>query len=92
MYMVLYRPPADREKMKRVGQRMFANHNDLFIEIYSRITDEAYGYILVDNKPETPVGHQVLSNVFDDAQRPTIFHNFFFNDLYNSLKIPVIRL
>ena len=30
MYMVLFRSPADREQIKRVGQRMFPNNNDLF--------------------------------------------------------------
>ena len=64
MYMVLFRSPADREQMKRVGQRMFPCQNDLFMEIYRAETEKPYGNILIDNKPETLAGHQVLSNIF----------------------------
>ena len=64
MYMVLFRSPADREQIKRVGQRMFPTNNDLFMEIYRGETEKPYGNILIDNKPETLAGHQVLSNIF----------------------------
>ena len=69
MYMVLFRSPADREQINRVGQRMFTNNNDLFMDIYRSVTEEPHGYILIDNKPETLAGHQVLSDVFDKALR-----------------------
>ena len=63
MYMVLICSPAD-EKIKRVGQRMFRAQNDQFMNIYCLETEKPYGYILIDNKPETMTGHQVLSNIF----------------------------
>ena len=66
MYMVLFRSPANRVQMKRVGQRMYPNRNDLFMDIYRGETEKPYGQIVIDNKPETPTGHQVASNVFGD--------------------------
>ena len=72
MYMVLFRSPADREQMKRVGQRMFPCQNDLFMEIYRAETEKPYGNILIDNKPETLAGHQVLSNIFGKTLRYNI--------------------
>ena len=72
MYMVLFRSPADQEQIKRVGQRMFPNSNDQFMDIYRGETDKAYGHIFIDNKPETLAGHQVLSNVFGETLRYNI--------------------
>ena len=69
MYMVLFRSPADREQMRRVGQRMYPNHNDLFMQIYREEIEKPYGHILVDNKPETAAGRQVVSNVFGNTLR-----------------------
>ena len=72
MYIVLFRSPADREQIKRVGQRMFPNNNDRFMDIYCGETEKAYGHILIDNKPETLAGHQVLSKVFGETLRYNI--------------------
>ena len=69
MYMVLFRSPADREQIKRVGQRMFPSQNDQFMNIYRQETEKPYGYILIDNKPDTLAGHQVLSNIFGKTLR-----------------------
>ena len=69
MYMVLFRSPADREQIKRVGQRMFPTRNDQFMNIYRLETEKPYGYILIDNKPETMTSHQVLSNIFNKTLR-----------------------
>ena len=52
-YMVLFRSPADREQIKRVGQLVFPTQNDQFMNIYRLETEKPYGYILIDNKPET---------------------------------------
>ena len=43
MYMVLFRSPADREQIKRVGQRMFLSQNDQFMNIYRQETEKPYG-------------------------------------------------
>ena len=69
MYMTLFRSPADREQIKRVGQRMFPKQNDQFMSIYRLETEKPYGYIFIDNKPETMAGHQVLSNLFGKTLR-----------------------
>ena len=69
MYMVLFRSPADREQIKRVGQRMFSTQCEQFMNIYRKETEKPYGYILIDNKPETMAGHQVLSNIFGKTLR-----------------------
>ena len=39
------------------------------MNIYRQETEKPYGYILVDNKPETLAGHQVLSNIFGKTLR-----------------------
>ena len=36
MYMVMFLSPADREQINRVGQRMFTNNNDIFMDIYQQ--------------------------------------------------------
>ena len=43
---------------------MFPTQNNQFMNIYRLETEKPYGYILIDNKPETRTGHQVLSSIF----------------------------
>ena len=69
MYAALFKSPADREMISRVGQRTFANENSKFMNVYRRETEKPYGYVLIDNKPETEPNYQVVCDVFSSPSR-----------------------
>ncbi|KAK3727741.1 hypothetical protein QZH41_005202 [Actinostola sp. cb2023] len=63
-YLALFRSPSDRKQIGIVGERMFDKNRDQFMTAYHRETEKPFGYLLVDNKPDTPADKQVLGDIF----------------------------
>ena len=63
-YLALFRSPSDRKQIGIVGERMFDKNRDQFMTAYHRETAKPFGYLLVDNKPDTTSDKQVLGDIF----------------------------
>ena len=63
-YMALFRCPADRRQIGIMAERIFDKTKPLFMQIYNEITVKPYSYVLVDNKADTAVHRQIISDVF----------------------------
>jgi hypothetical protein len=48
-----------------VGERMFDKNRVHFMNAYCKETEKPFGYLLVDNKPDTPADKQVLGDLID---------------------------
>ena len=51
---------------------MFEKVNNIFMDIYRKVTDKKYGYVVIDNTPETSTDHQIVAHVFDACKRYVI--------------------
>jgi hypothetical protein len=65
--LALFRSPSDRKQIGIVGERMFDKNRVHFMNAYYKETEKPFGYLLVDNKPDTPVDNQVLGALFGDC-------------------------
>ena len=63
-YVALFRSPSDRKQIGIVAERMFDKNRQRFMTAYYQETERPYGYIFVDNKPDTAGNKQVLSDIF----------------------------
>ena len=63
-YVALFRSPSDRKQIGIVAERMFDKNRQRFMTAYYQETERPYGYIFVDNKPDTAENKQVLSDIF----------------------------
>ena len=63
-YMALFCSPSDRKQIDVIAERMFDKNRQRFMAAYYRETEKPYGYIFVDNRPNTPGKRQVSSKVF----------------------------
>ena len=63
-YMALFKCPADRRQIGLMAERMFDKQKPLFMQIYNDVTVKPYSYILDDNKADTSVHRQTISDVF----------------------------
>ena len=63
-YLALFRSPSDRKQIGIVGERMFDKQRNRFMEAFYQETQKPYGYLLVDNKPDTPADKQVIGDIF----------------------------
>ena len=75
-YMALFRSPSDRKQIGIIAKRMFDKNRPRFMSAYFQETERAFGYIFVDNRPDTLSDKQILSDIFGSCLRyPTInFH------------------
>ena len=75
MYMALFKSPADREQISRLGHKMFEKVNNVFMQIYRNVTNKKYGYVLIDNTPEMDADHQIVSDIFTECKRYVIVNS-----------------
>ena len=66
-YLVLFRCPSDRKQIAIIGERIFDKHKVHFMNAYYKETEKPYGYLLVDNKPDTPANQQILADLFGEC-------------------------
>ena len=66
-YLALFRSPSDRKQIGIVGERMLDKNRVHFMNAYCKETEKPFGYLLVDNKPDTPVDKLVLGDLFGDC-------------------------
>ena len=71
-YMALLRCPADRRQIDIMAERIFDNQKSLFMSIYNDVTIKPYSYVLVDNKADTSVRRQIVSDVFGSCVSYTL--------------------
>ena len=71
-YMSLFRCPADRRQIGIMAERIFNKQKSLFMSIYNDVTIKPYSYVLVDNKADTSVCRQIVSDVFGSCVSYTL--------------------
>jgi len=71
--MALFRSPSDRKQIGIIAERMFDKNRQRFMGAYYQETERAFGYLFVDNRPDTPGNKQVLNDIFCSCRvYPTI--------------------
>ena len=66
-YLALFRSPSDRKQIGIIGERMFDKNRMHFMNAYYKETEKPFGYLLVDNKPDTPADQQILADLFGEC-------------------------
>ena len=66
-YLALFRSPSDRKQIGIIGERMFDKNRVHFMNAYYKETEKPFGYLLVDNKPDTPADQQILADLFGEC-------------------------
>ena len=62
--LALFRSPSDRKQIGNIRERMFDKNRVHFMKAYYKETEKPFGYLLVDNKPDTPPDKQVFADLF----------------------------
>ena len=66
-YLALFRSPSDRKQIGIIAERMFDKNRVHFMNAYYKETEKPYGYLLVDNKPDTPADQHILADLFGEC-------------------------
>ena len=66
-YLALFRSPSDRKQIGIIEERMFDKNRVHFMNAYYKETEKPFGYLLVDNKPDTPADQQSLADLLGEC-------------------------
>ena len=66
-YLALFRSPSDQKQIGIIAERMFDKNRVHFMNAYYKETEKPYGYLLVDNKPDTPADQQIFADLFGEC-------------------------
>ncbi len=67
-YIALWKCPSDRKQVGMLADRIFEKRRSEFMTVYNHVTAEAYQYVLIDCKPDTATGRQLVSDVFGNCK------------------------
>ena len=62
--MAFFRSPSDRKQIGIIEERMFDKNRVHFMNAYYKEIKKPFGYLLVDNKSDTPPDKQILADLF----------------------------
>jgi hypothetical protein len=63
-YMVRFKNPRDQQQIAVLARQMYPHNSDRMLQIYKEATQEPYGYLLVDLKPETHESERLKTDIF----------------------------
>ena len=65
-YLVLFKNPRDAGQFTTLARQMYPNSSKFAVEAFKDATDEPYGYLLIDLKPDTNERLRLRTNIFPD--------------------------
>jgi hypothetical protein len=63
-YLVLFKNPRDAGQFAVLARQMYPNGSKFAIEAFRDATEKAFGYLLVDLKPDTEESHRLRTDIF----------------------------
>ena len=63
-YMVLFKNPRDAVQVATLARQMYPGRSKFLAEAFKDATDKAYGYLLIDLKPDTEEKYRIRTNIF----------------------------
>jgi hypothetical protein len=63
-YIILFKNPRGLSQAMSFGKDMFPTKGHAFVDVYKDATIEANGYLLVDNRVDTPDSYRLRSRIF----------------------------
>jgi hypothetical protein len=63
-YLVLFKNPRDAGQFAILARQMYPNGSKFAIEAFKDATEQPYGYLLIDLKPDTDEKHRLRTNIF----------------------------
>jgi energy-coupling factor transporter ATP-binding protein EcfA2 len=66
-YLVLFKNPRDKLQIRNLAAQMHPNNAKFLVSAYEDATNEPYGYLVVDLRPETPEQWRIRTNFFSTS-------------------------
>ena len=68
-YIVMFKNPRDAGQVATLARQMYPGNSKFVVEAYKDATEEPYGYLLIDLRPETHENFRIRTKIFLDDDR-----------------------
>lgn len=68
-YLVLFKTPCDTSQIIALGRQMFPGQSKHWEEAYKDATKKIYGYLLIDNRPNTEDIYRLRTQIFPNEEQ-----------------------
>jgi hypothetical protein len=72
-YIVLFKNPRDANQVATLARQMYPGKSKFLVEAFKDATEKAYGYLLIDLKPDTEEKIRVRTNIFPADERHYVY-------------------
>ena len=69
-YLVLFKSPLDNTLVYSLARKIFPHNSGVFLSIFQRATEKAFGYLFIDGKVDTPADARFRSDIFNKNYQP----------------------
>ena len=66
---VMFKNPRDAGQVATLARQMYPGKSKFVVEAYKDATEEPYGYLLIDLRPETHENFRIRTKIFPDDDR-----------------------
>ena len=70
-YLVLFKNPRDKSQIRALAAQMYPGGGQFLNDVFVDATSQAYGYLFLDLRPETPEELRVRTNILSDT--PSVY-------------------
>ena len=75
-YLVLMKNPRDASQISHLARQMYPNQSKFLVDVYKHVTENnAFSYILLDFRQETPMTLRVRSHIFPNEPHAAYINN-----------------
>jgi len=74
-YIVLFRNPRDALQVATLARQMYPGKSKFSVEAFKDATDKAFGYLLLDLKPDTEEKYRLRTNIFPGKRSLYTYRN-----------------
>ena len=91
-YMIIFKSPMSQDQIRTIGSFMFPGRVPKFLEIYQKATAPAYGYLLIDAKPDTPESYRFKHQLFviKESEKRKSLHSSFDDQTDNTQNLNMV--
>ena len=72
-YVVLFKSPRDISQISYLARQMYPGRTRYLMDSFKDATQEPYGYLLIDLKPDTSDNHRLRSGIFPDDAKSWVY-------------------
>ena len=85
-YLIVFKSPRDKTVVQHLANQMFPKNTKFLVEAFDDATNEAFGYLVVDLRQDTPEEFRIRTKIFPGMREVAYVPAHGYKSMWNSRK------